>query len=194
MRKIFFKTTEQTAPIEVEVSDDVTTFGDLRREVANTVNLEGKRVIERNSKNTLEIDDAHLPPGDLFLFVFPKKVKAGARIDVEDMDYNELRALGSRLNHEEGANIDLSGRTEQVRERIQIYFDRSVGDAYEGIENDPDETVEEMFEEAKQRIINILEDLKETVLNDLPTAEQYFGSTAQQIEEEFNTLKGVLGV
>ncbi len=51
------------------------TWGELQREIGG--NVSGKRIVVRETRNTLESSEALLPPGDMVLFVYPKESKAG---------------------------------------------------------------------------------------------------------------------
>lgn len=68
----------QTSTREV-VSTSATTWGELQRELPGSLSVSNKRVVVRETKNTLESSEALLPAGDFVLFAYPKESKAGAK-------------------------------------------------------------------------------------------------------------------
>jgi hypothetical protein len=75
-----------------EVETDAQLFGELKH--VFKLDPESQRILIKESKVTLEHDEAELPEGDFFLFVSVKKVKSGADApDFSSMKYNELRSL-----------------------------------------------------------------------------------------------------
>ena len=95
----------QAQPVELQVGDEVQTWGELQDAIQPDYNLSGMKVIERESKVSFEHKDAELPSGDLFLFVVPTKVKAGSvvrsLVEQAKEDINEiLEDLMSELDGE----------------------------------------------------------------------------------------------
>lgn len=128
------------------------TFAELKKELSN-INFNGMKTIERTKKVTLEADDAVLPATDFMLFLVPQKVKAGAVEHLDDIDtasYNELRSHGSYLNNVKGANLNLSGSTENLRDTIANY--------YGGQPDEVDENVV-VIEEARASVNQVFDDL-----------------------------------
>jgi hypothetical protein len=86
-----------TADSNVTTFDNIeaTTFGELKTALTK-VDFSNKTVVERTSRNSLEIDEARLPNAEeLILYVTQKKVKAGA--DYADMSRNELTSIAKNL-------------------------------------------------------------------------------------------------
>lgn len=117
------------------------TYGELQIEIAQNANLYSKfgkkfsdiQLIDRDTKTIYSLPDAVLPATDCIMFVSVVKSKGGAvtftiptdydELDIlDEMSYNELRSLGSYLNHEEDAELRLSGTKEELHERIYDYF------------------------------------------------------------------------
>lgn len=130
MRTIKFKLLTQVQLEKVEA--EVTTFGQLKdavlkSEFGSKINFNGVKFIERNSKAEYgSIDEAILPAGDLLFFVTPTKTDSGLGDSfevmpveaLEEMGYNELKSYGSKVNHELGEEIDLSGKRDDILERL----------------------------------------------------------------------------
>lgn len=121
-RTVTLKLTSQKDVISFESS--ARTFGDLKKEMKD-VKWDGMRVVERVSKNTLQMDDAILPGTDFLLFLVPEKVKSGHLEEIGNIDeasYNECRSHISYLNKEEDADICMSGGLNDLRERLNDYY------------------------------------------------------------------------
>ena len=123
-RKVTLKLTTQKDLIHKE--SDARTFGELKKELSD-VKFSGMRVVERSSKNTLQMDDAILPAGDFVLFLVPEKVKSGGVVkklkNIATASYNDLRSHASYLNKKKGASVPMSGGTEDLRKAVQKYYD-----------------------------------------------------------------------
>ena len=129
MRKIKFKLNTQTN-LEV-IETNARTFGELKAEmskhsVLGTVNFGNSQLIERDTKVMYgAIDDAILPAVDCIMFVTPVKTNSGCDVpseaDLLEMGYMELRSLGSKLNKEANAGINLQGKRYDILERILGY-------------------------------------------------------------------------
>lgn len=135
MRTIKFKLFTQTA-LE-SLTTDARTFGELKQAIKNSPNLVGKisfdnvQFIERETKVAYgNIEEAVLPAVDCIMFVTPTQTKLGATYptleEVDNMSYNELRSLGSKLNKEEMAGLDLSGKRADILEEILTYVKISI--------------------------------------------------------------------
>lgn len=59
------------------VTTSAQTWGELQRELSG--NIANKRIVVRETKNTLESTEAQLPAGNFVLFAYPKESKAGAK-------------------------------------------------------------------------------------------------------------------
>ena len=127
-RKVTLKVTSQKDLIKVE--SNARTFGELKKEVKE-VKWTGMRVVERSTKNTLDMDDAILPAGEFTLFLVPEKVKSGGDKkkagkkklkDVDSATYNDLRSHASFLNSMKSAKIAMNGGTEDLRKAVKAYY------------------------------------------------------------------------
>ena len=180
MAKVAIKTPEQQEAVVYDIT--ATTFGELKTELKQSVNFAKKEVIVRETRNALIADDSLLPQGDFTLYLFPKEVKSG--LDLENMNYNELRSYGSKLNKEEDANIDLKGNYQEMLSNIQAYLaNKGIGD------------IEAKVEETKQVINLAIDELYETVKahkEEVPAA--VFLTTQEEIEEDFRKLAKELGI
>lgn len=147
MRTIKFKLLTQTQLEKLEA--EVSTFGQLKEavlssEFADKINFDGVKFIERNSKAEYgSIDEAILPAGDLLFFVTPTKTDSGTdefvvkSVDeINEMGYNELRSYGSQANHLLDADIDLSGKRDDILPRV-IDFVENLGVTEDSIDEIP---------------------------------------------------------
>ena len=66
-------------PIEIETF--ATTYGELKIDLKKEkISLKDKRVIVREGKVSLELDEAVLPAGNFLIYLFPQKVKSGSEL------------------------------------------------------------------------------------------------------------------
>jgi hypothetical protein len=102
MRTITVFNTQSNTPSTFE--SDATTYGQIKNQIDGSDSM---KVVVRETKVTLESDEAMLPEGDFTLFLFPGKVKSGweNEDDYNDDDYNdddtsneEILSAVSRLN------------------------------------------------------------------------------------------------
>lgn len=193
-RNVTLKLTTQKDLVVRE--SEARTFGELKAELSD-INFDGMRVVERITKNTLQMDDAILPATDFVLFVVPEKVKSGARIpkiDVETAQYNDLRSHISMLNKVKSANIPLNGKTEDLRDGLRQYLK---------VSETPDEQQPLIIEEAtpveviqacKQEINKAIDTLIETISNITDDSsdedEEYvIKTTLKDLENEVDEIK-----
>jgi hypothetical protein len=85
----------------IEVNSDATTWGELK-DVLNSrdISTDGMKGIIRETKITLESDEAQLPDDNFTLFLFTAKVKSG--LDTAEM----LRDLRNRMDEAFDEMID----------------------------------------------------------------------------------------
>ena len=83
----------QTNNIE-QVESSARTLGELKQEVSG-ISWANKNLIVRETRNSLEVNDAELPSGGFTLYVMPQKTKSGT-IDIDNLKYNDLRRLAKR--------------------------------------------------------------------------------------------------
>lgn len=162
--------------------------------------IEWIKTIKLIEKNTLaeygNLDDAALPAGDtLIFFVTPIEHKSGLYPDdldrltkdelldqLEEMGYNELRSFGSQLNRSKDADIDLSGR----RDNILINIMDWVEEYYEEDDNNTEvqnSEIKDLLESAVSIIIDAIEALQNLELT-YATEELVDGTmTASQLHE-----------
>lgn len=102
MRKIEVINTAD-ASLSKSFESDATTYGQIKNELG--VAPGSMKVVVRETKVTLEADDAVLPEGDFTLYLFPGKVKSGwddyDAADEDDVDYEaqtKLDTLNAKLN------------------------------------------------------------------------------------------------
>lgn len=76
MRKVTVINPSTNQPVEIQTS--ATTWGTLVPELnANNITTNNMKGIVRETKNSLEVNDAALPQGEFTLFLFAAKNKAG---------------------------------------------------------------------------------------------------------------------
>lgn len=191
-RTITLKLTTQKDLVVRE--SEARTFGELKADLSD-IKWDGMRVVERTSKNTLQMDDAILPATDVLLFVVPEKVKSGA-VDVETATYNELRSEISRLNKQEDAGIPIEGKVDELRNGLREY--------YEGTDT-PDEflpmeaeeaTVTEILTICKNQINDAIDTLIKTLDSEsLCDDEEYvIKTTVKDLENEVSEIKKSLNL
>lgn len=188
MKTFKFKLLTQTA-LETLVTNAVT-FGELKAEIKSNPSLSGKinfsssQLIERNTKVSYkDIDEAILPSTDAIFFVNPVKTKSGlvGIEEVRDMEYNQLRTLGSSLNKEHNAGIDLSGKAAEISDRICAWLEDQV--------EEEEGTSKEEVQELVEQLVATAQLLSEKVAN-LKFSEEALAVkvTLAELEEEAQNL------
>lgn len=92
MRTIKIKLTTQANPVSIETS--ATYLSEFKSEPKVQelgINWGASKLIDKDSKITMELDDTLLPAGDAYFFVFPTKTNSGA--DYNLVSYGDLRQL-----------------------------------------------------------------------------------------------------
>lgn len=92
LRKIVVITTTKSQP--KELYSEATTYGQLKDSLREFGDLEKMRAVVKESKTTLELNEASLPDSDFTLFLSPKQIKAG-EIDIAAV----LRSLQSKIDN-----------------------------------------------------------------------------------------------
>lgn len=197
MRKIKFKLLTRTELVTVET--DARTFGQLKTQITANKELNAliqfgnNQFIERDTKVAYgALEDALLPVGDCFMFVVPMKTKSGCDLpsvdSLEEMGYSELRYLGSKLNKENGAAIDLSGKRVDILDRITTWLE----------DNTPEvdsSNLGELADDIMENANAIIESAAELKKMKLSVAEEPVALkiTLTQLQKEAEELKKLLG-
>ncbi len=197
MRKIKFKLLTRTELVTVET--DARTFGQLKTQITANKELNAliqfgnNQFIERDTKVAYgALEDALLPVGDCFMFVIPMKTKSGCDLpsvdSLEEMGYSELRSLGSKLNKENGATIDLSGKRVDILARIATWLE----------DNNPEvdsSNLGELADDIMENANAIIESAAELKKMKLSAAEEPVALkiTLTQLQKEAEELKKLLG-
>jgi hypothetical protein len=178
------------------------TFGELKGELYD-IKFDGMRVVERSTKNTLQMDDAVLPATDFVLFLVPEKVKSGGRmkqIDVENASYNELRSQISMLNRVKNAGIDIAGSKESLRNGLRQYLNGTetpkelktqVVPESETETKSPIEIIEDCRADINQAIDKIIEACNATPKD---TTDYVFKTSISDLENEVSMIKSSLNL
>ena len=201
-RQVTLKLTTQKDLIKHE--SEARTFGELKAELKN-VKWDGMRVVERSSKNTLQMDDAILPATDFILFLVPEKVKAGAekKFDVEKASYNELRSKISFLNKMKGAKLSMDGKVDELRKTLKKYLAKNAEKPeqkkaenqnvpVQEAECDPIEAIENCrkgINEAIDSIIAAYNSKPNTTVQVEDTTEYVVKTSVDDLEDEVEQLK-----
>lgn len=91
-------TTITTSGSKSELRTAATTWGELKVDLSNAdIPTDGMKALLKDSKLTLDVNDATLPQGDFKLFLFPGKVKSGNLELLETYDEDELLAAYARI-------------------------------------------------------------------------------------------------
>lgn len=185
-RKVTVKVTTQKDTIVFESS--ARTFGELKAEQPG-IKWDNMRVVERSTKNTLQVDEAILPATDFLLFVVPEKVKAGADFNAETATYNELRSHISQLNKLHNAGLSLDGKIDELRSRVQGYYNGSTTD------NAAAADIISAIESHRAKINESVDALIEIIGNQgstpIDNAEYVIKLTADDLESEAQQIKAM---
>ena len=180
-RNVTLKLTTQKDLINVE--SDARTFGELKNQLKD-VKWDGMRVVERSTKNTLQMDDAVLPATDFVLFLVPEKVKSGAGIDIDNSSYNDLRSHISMLNRVKNAGLSLDGKVDDLRTSLKKYYGQIPAEAEDQIA-----IIEECRAKINEAIDAILEVAK---TKSVDKTEYVFKTSVEDLEQEVSEIKTCL--
>jgi hypothetical protein len=151
------------------------------------------------------IPEAILPASNCILFVTPIQTKAGAVTEenffengeselmdeLEEMGYNELRSLGSKLNKKYDAGIDLSGKRGDILDNIMDFFDDNL-DQYNTDNVDSEEvevtSLKSILMDAIDLIETVIEGLSKVSVN-TDIAE---GVTFTELQQQAERLRDLL--
>ena len=92
LKKIVVISTTNSQPNELH--SEASTYGQLKDSLREFGDLDKMRAVIKESKTTLELNDAVLPDSDFTLFLTPKQIKAGA-INIAEV----LRSLRDKINN-----------------------------------------------------------------------------------------------
>ena len=96
MRTIKIKLTTQANPVSIETSATyLSEFKSEPKAQGLGINWGASKLIDKDSKITMELDDTLLPAGDAYFFVFPTKTNSGANYNA--WSYGSLRQECARL-------------------------------------------------------------------------------------------------
>jgi len=180
-RNVTLKLTTQKDLINIE--SDARTFGELKAQLKD-VKWDGMRVVERSTKNTLQMDDAVLPATDFVLFLVPEKVKSGAKIDIDNSSYNDLRSHISMLNRVKNAGLSLDGKVDDLRSILKNYYGEVPAQAIDQIA-----VIEECRIKINEAIDAIIESTKSKTVD---KTEYVFKTSVKDLEEEVSEIKNCL--
>lgn len=189
-RKVSIKTTTQKDMVHFE--SDARTFGELKKDLPE-VKWSNMRVVERSTKNTLDMDEAILPATDIILFLVPEKVKSGGQKkklkDVDNASYNDLRSHASFLNKMKDAKIAMNGGTEELRKAVKAYYK-----ALETPGVEDDNAAVAQIEEARAKINEAIDTIIETAGSAVPVdnTEYVLKVSVDDLDEEFKSIKKAL--
>jgi hypothetical protein len=195
MRKIKFKLLTQSKLVSVETN--ARTFADLQTEIQQNPQLKdvvvfGKSQFIDNATKAQygNIPDAVLPATDCLFYVVPTETKSGCDLPaVEEMSYMDLRSLGSKLNHENGASIDLTGKRSDILPRVVEFLEKEEEFKEEHKEDFPI-SVEDAIVAHAVKIIELVEEWKTTVVDQ--ESKIAFKTTYDEVEAEAQRLKALL--
>lgn len=193
-RKVTLKVTSQKDLIKVD--SEARTFGELKKEVKE-VKWDGMRVVERSTKNTLDMDEATLPAGEFTLFLVPEKVKSGGNKkagkkklkDVDGASYNDLRSHASFLNSMKAAKIAMNGGTEDLRKAVKAYY-AALETPDVADDNIAIEAIEAARTSINAAIDAIIENAGKSVIGD--TTEYVFKTSVEDLDNELAEIKKAL--
>jgi hypothetical protein len=172
-RTLKFKFLNVTGVFSLE--SDARTYGELKAEIRQNQDLfklfgtktfEDINLIDRDTRVIYKMDEAILPATDAILFVSVTKSKGGTIITptsydeielLETMTYNELRSLGSTLNHTENADLSLTGTKEELLDRLSLYFEEK----FEDDQEEPNSLRETLLDMA-DRLTDLADSIVET--------------------------------
>ena len=164
----------------IEQTTSAVTYADLKAEI--DLNFEDKKVIIRETRNTLESDAAILPEGDFTLFVYPTRVKSGH--GYEQLGYHDLRALCIARNlSKKDYGCANYGTVEEMREKL-VASDRGCTGC-----NIPQEELSESqdFELFREDLLNCLETIGDA-LNEMRNKISDFEFEEMYIEPQLDSL------
>ena len=163
----------------IEKTASSVTFGELKKEIG--MNFEGQKVIIRETRHTLEDDEARLPLQDFNLFVYPLKVKNG--MDYSEMDYAHLRRLCiDRGLQKEPNGFANYGNTELMVTKLEAH--------------DAECNACDCAETPKDMLLNVIDEIQERfdTLRDMveEIGEDTIANEVDKLTEEFEEIRKTL--
>lgn len=204
-RKIRLKLLSQTKIETIETN--ARTYGELVSLIESDSELNSKVfsggddiiMIDRDTKVEYgNIDNAILPATDCIMFIQPAKTKSGCDFEfssseISNMNYNEIRSYGSKLNKTFNANIDLSGNTAEVKGKVFSYLISQESVTENNLEKEANEKfsqIKEVLSSGKEYIstaASLLQELEDSIMN-LSNAGVIDIVTEDSLDEEYINL------
>lgn len=188
----------------VRIDSDASTFGELKSNPEVKHLFEGNvRVIVRENRTELSMNDSKLPDGGFTLIVVSSKIKSG-HDDYDEMTYHELRAECIARSFEPNMYNGIGVTSNVMRAHLRDDDELSESDLEE-TDNDelseedyleePDTSTSNMFDEMKSKIEEVTDKCKEEVSNIL---EEYSSilpdSVIPDYSETVEAIKRELGL
>ena len=179
MRTVKIKVNTQTGLLTHQT--EARTWGELKAELREQFSSvidfrENWKVVVREDKTVLELDDAVLPTASFILFFYPAESKAGmTEEEVRNLSYNEARSVAVSIG------ISAQGTADEIRNRIvdALPEEESV-DAF---------ALVDQITELREHIDAELERIIVAVQN-----ASFDGEDLERIQREFNEVKRNLGL
>lgn len=180
MRTVKIKLNTQTGLITHQT--EARTWGELKgelsREYSDKINF-GQRwkVVVREDKTVLELDEAILPTASFILFFYPAESKAGiSAAEVDNLSYNEARKVAVEMG------VSAQGTAGEIRQRIISAIPQQVAstDNSELVEQ-----IEELREHVNAELTRIAAAVNVATLS---------GEDLAMIQREFDQVKRNLGL
>lgn len=103
-RKVVIKDTSSNSTIDIVT--EAKTLGELKSELVETVDFNGKTTIVRETKQTLDLNGALLPEGAFHIFLYQKKSKFNSNSSERIAQLiNDLTELKNKV--EEGGDLGI---------------------------------------------------------------------------------------
>lgn len=119
-RKITIYSTKTKAT--QEITTPVTTWGELKPLVNSEMGVASAKCMVRETRNTLENNEAVLPTGDFIVFVYPEKVKSGNQ-KIEGDAYASLSDAKLRQACNRKSLVS-NGKAHVLRSKLRAYDKR----------------------------------------------------------------------
>ena len=96
-----------------QIETAATTWGELKIEIKSEVETDGMKGFVRETRGTLEVNDAVLPEGDFTILLSPISTKSGASVA-------ELKAICTNYGIEHGRKVDMVARIEMFEAGVKF--------------------------------------------------------------------------
>lgn len=188
LRKVGIKLSTDFSTFEVEA----TTFGELKALIPS-VDWTGKRVVVKETRVTLQAEDAMLPDLDDFtLFIFPEKVKSGNDA-YDELSFGELRKECASRSDIVSVTPGNYGTTDEMK-RLLRNDDCDSEERYNPVVNNTYDVDYEDILETLAKLKVYVSDVLDSISTEIATIAEQESNIGSALQKEYDSIKKAFGL